>query len=295
MEPDQIQRFVQRHNEHIYQLAALQSCQKEVFHTAAAIDLTGEGNFSMLPQVAIYTIVMNIDDLNRGILSCLESRCYSAAESLARSSLENSINLLCLVDDVTTTRCRSLLKSYLGQTRKRAGHWLTFAKSDDDPKTLARAQGFVNHLAMMTKIVRDFDGKKPVPGWPDARSRFRSVDLESLYHVLFAPASDSVHGFSEDIFNNTITELVYKEAGRRKTMHEATQAEKLSFAYYLAANAVAVFGEAILHLAERANRPDLEDAIVKVGEKIASVIIEHESVSDFYFKAWPTAEENSHD
>lgn len=287
MKPEHLQRFTQQHNEHANQLDTLQSCQAEIFQAVTAIDLTTEGNLSLLPQIAVYTIVMNIHDLNRGILSCLQIRSYSAAESLARSSLENSINLLCIVNDLTSTRCRSLLKHYLGQTRKRAGHWLTFAQSQDDPKTLERSQGFVNHVAAMTKIFKDFEGKKPVPGWPDARARFKSVDMETLYHVLFAPASDSVHGFSEDIFNRTVTELAYKDEERLDAMHAATDAEKLSFAYYLGANAVGIFGEAIFHLASRMRRPDVEDTLTKIGDRIGAMISEHETVTDQYFDTWP--------
>mgnify|MGYP006951081376 CR=1 FL=1 len=281
------QQFTQAHIDHKKQLVVLEECQEQTYKALSLLDFNKDGKYTLLPKIALYAIGSNINDLNVGILSCLKASCYSSAEALARCSLENAINLILIVNDVTTNRSRSLLIHYLSQTKKRADHWVTYAKNDSDPKGLERAEAFVEQVAMMKHMFKQLDSSRKVPGWPDARNRFISVGMERLYHILFAPASDSIHGFSEDVFNQTLIELAQDDAVTKNAAHTATRAEKISFAYYLAANSVAIFCEAAGQLASRVNRPDVEEMISVYAEKILGVISEHESVTDFYFESRP--------
>ncbi|UVL05967.1 DUF5677 domain-containing protein [Pseudomonas sp. B21-047] len=282
-----ISKFTEEHLGHKKQLTVLDECQSGVFKSLTSLDFDKDGEYTLLPKIALYTMAVNLNELNEGMVCCLKAKCYSAVEALARCSLENAINLLLIVNDSTTTRCRSLLVHYLKEAKKRAGHWVTFAKSESDPERVERAESFFKYVALMQHHLKRLNGNRRIPGWPDARSRFIAVGLERQYHILFAPSSDSIHGFSEDVFNRTLNELGNEDQPTKEAAHAATDAEKISFSIYLAASSITMFCEVASILASKVERMDIEDEINVFLSKMHGVLSEHESLADHYYRTRP--------
>ncbi|MNR20063.1 hypothetical protein D3C85_1368870 [compost metagenome] len=61
-------------------------------------------------------------------------------------------------------------------------------------------------------------------------------------------------------------------------------AEKTSFAYYLATNAVLLYAEAIQRLAAKLENADIEDSVFEAKKTLWQLISEHESLTDEYYK-----------
>jgi len=276
--------FAQQHEMHRDQLGVLRECQQDTYRILKTIDLNAAGEYKFFSKVACYVMAENIDDINHGMLQSLSVNCYSAVESLARVSIENSINLMYVVKDKDSLKPRSLLKSYLTSSSKRATHWLNYAKTIDDSKYLDRAKIFSNHIESISGVFKDINDSDVFPHWPDARSRFRSVGLEAFYHILFAPTSDSIHGFSEDIFNNVLIDLSPNEIDVKHALLKAQKAEKLSLAYYLTTNAVLFFCDAAHRICVRTENDMKVAELDKIAIKLNGVIAEHESLMDRYYE-----------
>jgi hypothetical protein len=281
---ERINDHAQQHEAHKDQLGVLKDCQRDIYRVLKTIDLKAAGEYKFISKVACYVMAENIDDINHGMLQSLEINCYSAVESLARVSIENSINLMYVIKDRDSLKPRSLIKSYLTSSSKRAVHWLNYAKTIDDAKYLERAKIFSDHMENITGIFKDINNSDAFPHWPDARSRFRSVGLEAFYHILFAPTSDSIHGFSEDIFNSLLIDLSPNEIDVKYALLKAQKAEKLSLAYYLTTNAVLFFCDAAHRICCRSECETEAAELDKVAIKLNNVIAVHESLMDRYYE-----------
>ncbi len=70
--------------------------------------------------------------------------------------------------------------------------------------------------------------------------------------MLFTPASDSIHSFSNDILNRFLIEKSPLNDAEKAEHFEEQRAEKISFAFYLATHSVMFYCVAASHIAERA-------------------------------------------
>lgn len=280
-----INDYAKQHETHKDQLVILRECQKDAYRILTSIDLKAAGEYKFISKVACYVMAGNIDDINHGMLKSLEINCYSAVESLARVSIENSINLMYVVKDKDSLKSRSLIKSYLTSSSRRAVHWLNYAETLGDAKYLERAKIFSSHMQNISGIFKDLNDSEVFPHWPDARSRFRSVGLEAFYHILFAPTSDSIHGFSEDIFNSLLIDISPNDLDVKQALQKAQKAEKLSLAYYLTTNAVLFFCHAAHRICCRSEREPEAAALEQVVLKLNGVITAHEDLMDTYYES----------
>lgn len=281
---ESVNDFARRHEEHKDQLGVLVECQLRIYQVLRTVDLKAAGEYKFVSKVACYVMAENIDQINHGMLRSLEINCYSAVESLARVSIENSINLMYVTMDKDSRKPRSLIKSYLTSSRKRATHWLNYAKTIGDSKYLERAQVFSDHIDGLSGVFKDIDDSDAYSHWPDARSRFKCVGLEAFYHVLFAPTSDSVHGFSEDIFNNLLVELSDNDLEVKHAILNAQKAEKLSFAYYVTTNAILFFCDAAHRICCRSASEVQSEELERIALKLNNVIAIHEGLTDKYYE-----------
>ncbi|NVZ20640.1 hypothetical protein HX794_13450 [Pseudomonas costantinii] len=281
---ERINDYAQKHEAHKEQLGVLRECQRQIYRVLKTIDLKAAGEYKFISKVACYVMAENIDEINHGMLKCLEINCFSAVESLARVSIESSINLMYVTKDKDSLKPRSLIKSYLASSAKRAANWLNYAKTIDDAKYLERAKLFSAHVESVSGIFKDINNSDAFPHWPDARSRFRSVGLEAFYHILFAPTSDSIHGFSEDIFNSLLIDLSPNELDVKYALLRAQKAEKLSMAYYLTTNAVLFFCDAAHRVCCRsqceAEAAELDGVVIKLN----GIVAVHENLMDIYYE-----------
>jgi len=270
--------FTKPHLEHKRHLPELEKLQYQIDEILHSISLDGVGTFKFVSKVCCYTTADIIADLNIGILQSLKIGSYSAAEALSRSSLENSINLILFSKDPTSSRPKSILLNYLKTSKIRAQKWHRYAKESNNVESIERSSDFEQSLDVMKNLFGDLDPKN-VKGWPDAYSRFRDAGYEHFYHILFAPASDSIHGFSNDIFNRFLGEKLPVSEEERNEYFEGQLAEKISFAYYLATHSILFFCVAASHIADRAENEEASEKFQIIGKALEVMIVEHETLT----------------
>lgn len=275
---DRQEHFTKPHLEHKRHLPALEQLQDQIEEVLHSISLDEAGAFKFVSKVCCCTIADIISDLNLAMLQSLRIGSYSAAEALSRSSLENSINLILFSQDPTSSRPKSILLNYLKTSRVRARKWHRYAKESNNVESIARSSDFEQSLDVMTNLFGDLD-PKTVKGWPDAYSRFRDAGYEHFYHILFAPASDSIHGFSNDIFNRFLGEKLPVSEEERSEYFEGQLAEKISFAYYLATHSILFFCAAASHIAARAEDEEASEKFHIIGKALEMMIMEHETLT----------------
>ncbi|NUT81834.1 DUF5677 domain-containing protein [Pseudomonas brassicacearum] len=272
------EHFTKPHLEHKRHLPELEKLQYQIDEVLHSINLDKAGDFKFVSKVCCYTTADIIADLNIAILQSLKIGSYSAAEALSRSSLENSINLILFSQDPTSSRPKSILLNYLKTSKIRAHKWHRYARESNHIESIKRSSDFEQSLDIMKGLFGDLDSKD-VKGWPDAYSRFRDAGFEHFYHILFAPASDSIHGFSNDIFNRFLGEKLPVSEEERKEYFEGQLAEKISFAYYLATHAVLFFCVAASYIADRAESEDASEKFQIIAKALEVMIVEHETLT----------------
>lgn len=270
--------FTKPHLEHKRHLPTLEQLQDQIDEVLHSISLDGAGAFKFVSKVCCYTTADIISDLNLAILQSLKISSYSAVEALSRSSLENSINLIIFSKDPTSGKPKSILLNHLNTSKDRARKWHRYAKESNNAESIERSRDFEESLDIIGGLFGDLD-PKTVKGWPDARSRFRDAGYEHFYHILFAPASDSIHGFSNDIFNRVLGESLPLSAEARAEYFEGQIAEKISFAYYLATNSILFFCAAASQIAERAENEEASEKLHIIGKALEIMLIEHETLT----------------
>ncbi|WP_434706615.1 hypothetical protein J3Q07_15480 [Pseudomonas sp. D4-18] len=272
------EHFTKPHLEHKRHLPALEQLQKKIDEVLHSVNLDETGAFKFVSKVCCYTTADIISDLNIAILQSLKIGSYSAAEALSRSSLENSINLTLFSKDVTSSRPKSILLNHLKTSKIRARKWHRYAVESNNSESIMRSSDFEHSLDIMANLFGDLDSKT-VKGWPDAYRRFKDAGYEHFYHILFAPASDSIHGFSNDIFNRFLGEKLPVSEEERSDYFEGQLAEKISFAYYLATHSILFFCAAASHIAERAEDEKASEKFHIIGKALEAMLMEHETLT----------------
>lgn len=263
---------------HQRHLPSLEALQREVSSTLSGVDLDHRGDFSTVTKVCLYKVSEVIADLNRAILSSLGIGSYSAVEALSRTSVENSINLVLFADDFTTSRAKSVLLNYLNRSIDKAKKWRAYGKEKGDSQTMVRALELEEWLLDIKSRCADLEGG--TKGWPDAFRRFEDAGYGHFYHVIFAPASDSAHGFSNDIFNDFLGVFSLMEERERASYFERHRAEKISFAYYLATYAILFYCVAASHIAARAEETEAVERFLAISKELEEMLAEHQSLFD---------------
>ncbi len=274
----QHEHFTQPHLEHKRHLPALEKQQRQIDEILHSVSLDDNGEFVFATKICCYTVASIISDLNRGILQCLKIESYSGAETLSRTSLENSINLIIFSKNKTSAKPKSIIVHYLKTSKIRAQKWLRYARENNDTESIKRSSEFSQWLDSLRGLFGDLETKE-VKGWPDAYSRFKEAGYEHFYHILFAPASDSTHGFSNDIFNRFFGELLPVNETERQQLFDGQLAEKISFAYYLATFSILFYCAAASHIAERAENEEASKKIDTIAKCLQAMITEHETLT----------------
>ncbi|NMZ33981.1 DUF5677 domain-containing protein [Pseudomonas proteolytica] len=275
---DRREHLLKPHLAHMRHLHRLEQLQRQIESVLHSVSLNGPGDFVFATKVCCYTTAEIIEDVNHAILQSLKIGSYSAAESLSRTSLENAINLIFYKNDRTSNRPKSILLNYFERARKGARNWLRHALQSSDAESIERSTEFDESLDVFRALFGDLD-TKGVKGWPDAAARFRDAGYEHFYHVLFTPASDSIHSFSNDIFNRFLVEKSPLSDAEKAERLEEQKAEKISFAFYLATHSVMFYCVAASHIAVRAEDKTASDRLVTIGEEIQAMLAEHEAVT----------------
>ncbi len=272
--PDHYTKDFLAHQRH---LPALEELQKQISETLHEVSLDDKGDFKMITKVCCYKVAGVVADLNKAILQSLRINSYSAAEALSRTSLENSINLMLFSDDRTSARPKSFFLGYLNKALENARKWHNYGVKKDHADSALRGLELEQSLLVVKGMFADLE--QGTKGWADAYGRFEQAGYALFYHVLFSSASDSTHGFSSDVFNHFLGEIVPSVEEEKRAYFGRIKAEKISFAYYLATNAVLFYCVAASRIASRAEDLAASDKFLIIAEILESMLSEHESLA----------------
>lgn len=272
--PDHYTKDFIAHQRHLRELGEF---QRKISETLYEVNLDEKGDFKLSTKVCCYKVANVVTDLNNGILQSLKIKSYSAAEALSRTSLENSINLILFSDDKSSARPKSFLLGYLNKTLDNARKWHKYGVNNDHADSAKRGLELEKSFLVLKSMFGDLE--QGTKGWPDAYSRFEQAGHALFYHVLFSSASDSTHGFGSDVFNQLLGELVPCQDDEKLTYFKRTKAEKISFAYYLATNAVLFYCAAASRIAARAEDLAAFDKFVIIASALESMLSEHEHLA----------------
>lgn len=272
--------FYSEHANHESHLPVMCEVQEEIYEECKKLPITDSAHLKYLAlRIQCDYFLRSIFEMTKSLVLSLKCGCYSSAEALARISVEHSINLIFVLEGEEHSRAKSLLKSYLIESRRKAEKWRSFGEKHGDEGVVERADAKMAYLDEMRKANPDLF-KKRIKGWPDARARFQQVGLESIYHSIFASASDSVHSLSEDVFNLMVIESGPEEG--KSYGISGFVSEKRSFAYYLSGCAILLFAEAAVRLATELDEHEIAERITQSASRVSEVINEHEELSDKY-------------
>ena len=272
------EHFTKPHLEHVRHLPALEQLQHQIEEVLHSVSLDGAGEFKMATKVCCYAVGEIVADLNRAILQSLKIGSYSAAETLSRTSLENSINFILFSKDLTANTTKSIISYYFQRTHKRAESWYLYATNNNQPEGVEGSSGLMESIAFLKSLFGDLN-TKGVKGWPNVFDRFKNSGYEFLYHQLFAPASDSTHSFSNDIFNRYLMEKLPGTDEEKEDRFEGQAAEKISFAFYLATHAVQLYCVAASYICDRARDDSAGDKLGIIAKILAKMLMEHETLT----------------
>lgn len=275
-----VRQFAEQHLEHENHLPLLEACYQKATENARKLNVGRDNELPFILKVEVDTLLEIVADLNRSLLLSLKNSLFSSVEALSRVALENTVNLIYICEDDESKRSDALLKSYLLTSQTRAQKWLDFAVLIKDEISESRARVFFEHLKRVKNFLPLFKDPK-TKGWPDARARFKAVGLEKLYHILYAPTCNSIHSFSEDIYNQMLVEHSLPEY--TEALFDSVRAEKSSFAHYLATNAMIFYVEAIVRIANKLNNQLVENNMISIKGQLMELIDEHENVTNQYY------------
>jgi hypothetical protein len=276
-----LKNFIDTHFENRNQLSVMEETYNTLSNICTKLN-AGESKHLkfLIKRLHCTYLLYTLSEINKGIIQSLKEDLFTVVECLSRVSIEHSVNLMYILDDEGNERSKSLLKHYLTDSKKKAEKWLFFSEKIDDKESLQCAKDKIHHLNNILKHNPNLVDKD-VKGWKNARQRFAELELEHHYHTLFASSSDSIHSLSEDMFNlfwiENLPEII------RKRAFLEVQAEKLSFAYYLAANSLLFFAGTLLRVSILINEDEIKEATEVIVEKLKKMVIAHNKLtSDFY-------------
>ncbi|MGT8836470.1 hypothetical protein C6H60_17685 [Vibrio cholerae] len=193
MVPETTRREWRKHLGHI---EPIYQCECDLYNLAKTLNPGKNKHFKYtLVKLFVDYMLYSIDETNRMIVMSLESGAYSVAESLARTSSEYSSNLIYVIEGDSNLRAKSLLKDFYNKSKINAEKWLEYAESTVNEDEIYAAKVKV---AMVNKMM-DVDFLH-ASKWPGSQAKFKAINLEHFYHHTFAPASNSTHSLSEDIY-----------------------------------------------------------------------------------------------
>lgn len=277
-----VDKYIADYSGHKQHLPSLIECCNELDVICRAMEIGEVGclAYRIVNLQCVY-LLSALSEINTGIVRCLENKLYTSVEALSRVAVEHTVNLMYITGDDDNVRSLSLLYHHVAGAKRQANNWLAFSKRVGDDGGVNAARDKLEHLNRFV-----FSGKattsKKLKKWPRIIERFKSVGLESLYHVFFSPTSDSVHTLSEDLFNITILESYPEAYGDNG--QGLFYVEKESFAYYHATNAQRCFAEAAAHIAKKIDDNTALERIIDIGGRLNTLIMEHENHHKIHVK-----------
>jgi hypothetical protein len=223
-------------------------------------------------QLIIYKIYKGNIELLESIVSNLLTGSFVTVDILSRVLSEYSINILYILAEDVEFRSKSFLNSFLNHQSKKALAWNKSHVDNSNECDMSKMQ------AECTRSVLEYWGKvfniQSNHNWPDARSRFRKCNLDEEYLTSYKSASDTIHSFSEDVFNY-VTSFISESKEDINFKLNCHENIRKSFSIYLALNSIRLFLFACLEIADLTNEQNEIKSIEKVLRKIEDLVILH--------------------
>ncbi|WP_299581900.1 DUF5677 domain-containing protein [uncultured Microbulbifer sp.] len=258
-------QMILEHESHSAHIPIIAEVFQDLKVIADTIDIEeGKGMDSLAHRIQVRTLINAVTAIMSSIVILLKEKHFEGVDPLGRVVLEHSINIMYLFIGKPKVHSKQFVRNYIDTTLKKSERWhaYTLKSSDEIEQEIAE-----NKLKLLKKMKNDHPGlyDGTIKKWPNAHDRFLKVGHESAYVTLFAMNSDSIHGLSEDVYNNCLLPNYPDELAPYVMRHYKALSSSMSI--YLAMKSVAFFGLAINAISERLKSShDIEAILVKLND-----------------------------
>jgi hypothetical protein len=170
------------------------------------------GNFEGANGVIFHTLqnlLGRIEEQTEGMLVCLSTGCCAAAETIARTVVETSINFIYILRGHRANRIFSYFRIYLREHGKRLDEWSAFVTNEQSGEAARIIQEMISGRREGLSSLRAFAEQIAVEcGFPDEPDsydwnaklfeRFKATGHSASYWTVYHRLSASTHGNAED-------------------------------------------------------------------------------------------------
>lgn len=257
--------MIQEHESHNSHIPIIAEVFEDLKKIAGSIDIEeGKGMDSMAHRIQVRTLIDAVTAIMSSIVILLKNKHFEGVDPLGRVVLEHSINIMYLFRGESKAHSKQFIRNYIDTTLKKSERWYEYALKNGDEFEQGVAKNKLNVLTKMKEGYPSlYDGT--IKKWPNAHDRFLKVGHEGAYVTLFTMNSDSIHGSSEDVYNNCLLPNFPDELIPYVMKHFKTLSSSMSI--YLAMKSLVFFGLAIKAISERINSShDIESILMKLND-----------------------------
>lgn len=271
------EEFIAKHYGHLDQLPAIRETLDQFSKISQRLPIDTDPALSALVQrLQVSHFLFTLEELNGVILKSAEAGSYTAAEALARVSIEVSANLLFVLGGESHGRAKGLIKHHLATSKSRVEKWSRFAEKKNLQSVKLAAD---QQIRMFSNLEKQFVGltNPPYEAWPDQSfKKFEAVGHEERYRTLFASSSDSIHLMGADILNLVLCNFEPKDQQPALIRH--IHSEKASFAVYLLLYSAIFQGECLYAVTQRVQTSAEDVVTIERGyAHLAEMLARHEA------------------
>jgi hypothetical protein len=238
-----------------------------------------EGKITNPNLVVPYSVFTSaVCEMNQNLVSLIENEDYFTIDPLARISMEHSVNLLYVLQNVD--QCLSVYLHFFDSTELITQRWYNTAQGLGNEGGANVASAKSDALKWMREnMLTNADKNKRK--WPNTFERFKSVGLEVIYRIYYASASDAVHALSEDIFNFRFRATMPSEY--RESFLEMYGRERAAFSIDKVSAALLCQCVAMIALAQKVFAERQKQKLEKICQRIDAICVEYDSFSSSYW------------
>lgn len=270
----QLQIYAAQHSTLLLQIPQLRSCRSTLAHFGEQLQgKPGEGLRYAGQHIFVLHGLDTLAELSGGAVRDLEEQCYLAAESLARVTMVQAINLIYVLVDAQADHLTAAFRHHLDSQQQRAEAWHAFTRQMGDEEDQRQAQAQRDYVASQQCNAPWY---ATAPTWPALAQRAEAVGLGAQHHYLTARAADTEQAVVEQAFD--ILRCEQAPAAERNAAHQARQIGHASNAVFLAAYALWFYANALNLVARSVGDVAATIAVESVVEQLNPLIEAHEQL-----------------
>lgn len=275
MEKDSfLSRFKSEYSEHKNQIVFATDFCAKLHNITGKITLSNQ-NISSHKRLQCEYLLHTIKDINNSLIDNFKLDYFSSVEALSRVSIELSVNLIYLLREDHINIEFSYLIGHIENSLKKTSQWLNYAKRNNEIPSIKIANKKIAFLTEFKKILLNTVGKN-LPIWPKTTfEKFKETGNERFYRTIFASASNSIHSFSDDIFN--ITQIMIGDNHNKDELVESYFIEKTSFAMYSLLVSLAFYLECAHELGRTLDQDNICQLLKEIAPELEKLLREHDA------------------